>query len=153
VAAVTQNLTSVCSCGATALALVGAPIVVATCHCESCEAAARQFEEEGAVPLIGTAGGVDYVLFRKDRVTLLRGKDNLSDRRLTTSSPTRRVVATCCQSPMFLDFAPGHWLSLYRSNLADRVPAPSIRSYSPRFFIKLMGAWAAMRFRCPKLSF
>jgi hypothetical protein len=143
----------VCRCGATALSTIGAPIAVATCHCESCKAAARQFEEMGAGPLIGAEGGVDYVLFRKDRLILLRGKDNLADRRLTAGSPTRRVVATCCHSPMFLDFAPGHWLSLYRSSLGEQAPAPSMQTYTARFFLMLIGAWAAMGFRRPKLSF
>jgi hypothetical protein len=153
VAAAPQSFTSTCRCGATALSAVGTPIMVATCRCENCRAAARQFEAEGANPVIGADGGVDYVLFRKDRVTVLRGKDNLIDRRLTTGSPTRRVVATCCHSPMFLDFAPGHWLSLYRSGLADQVPAPGVRTYTVRFFLKLIGAWAAMGFRRPGLSF
>jgi hypothetical protein len=133
--------------------MVGRPIAVATCHCESCKTAARQFADEGAVGMIGAEGGVDYVLFRKDRVRLLRGAEHLSDRRLTDDSATRRVVATCCHSPMFLDFAPGHWLSLYRANLADQTPAPDDRAYTPRFFLKLIRAWAAMGFRRPKLTF
>jgi len=150
---ITPSLTSVCRCGATALSTTGALIAVATCHCDSCKAAARQFDEMGAGPIIGTDGGVDYVLFRKDRVTLLRGKDHLADRRLTADAPTRRVVATCCHSPMFLDFAPGHWLSFYRSTLGEQAPAPSMRTYTARFFLKLIGAWAAMGFRRPKLPF
>ncbi len=148
-----QGLMSVCRCGATALSTVGAPIAAATCHCASCTAAARQFEAMGAGPIIGAGGGVDYVLFRKDRVALLRGKDNLADHRLTDASPTRRVVATCCHSPMFVDFAPGHWLSLYRSPLGEQAPAPRMRTYTAKFFLTLIGAWAAMGFRRPKLSF
>ncbi len=103
-----RSLTSVCRCGATAFATVGAPISVATCYCESCKVATRRLEQEmGVGPILGTAGGVDYALFRKDRVSLLRGMDNLVDHRLTEDAPTRRVVATCCNSPMFLDFKPG----------------------------------------------
>jgi hypothetical protein len=148
-----RDLTSVCRCGATAFSTVGSPITVATCHCESCKAAAHQFAEKGGGPVIGDHGGVDYVLFRKDRVTLLRGKENLADRHLKIDSPTRRVVATCCHSPMLLDFAPGHWLSLYRSGFGEQAPAPTMRAYTAKFFVKLIVAWAAMGFRRPKLSF
>ncbi len=148
------SLTSVFLCGATALATVGAPISVAICHCESCKVATRRLEQElGVAPILGTAGGVDYALFRKDRVSLLRGMSNLVDHRLTENAPTRRVIATCCNSPMFLDFKPGFWVSLYRSSLPDAAPAPEMRTYTARFFLKLLGAWAAMGFRRPKLSF
>ena len=34
---------------------------------------------------------------------------------LRDESSTRRVVASCCASPMFLDFKKGHWLSVYRN--------------------------------------
>lgn len=148
-----QDLASICRCGATAFSTVGLPITVATCQCESCKAAARQFEEEGAGSIIGRDGGIDYVLIRKDRITMLRGKENLADRRLKPDSPTRRVIATCCHSPMFLDFAPGHWLSLYRSGFGEQAPAPTVRTYTARFFLKLIGAWVGMGFRRPKLSF
>ena len=148
------SLTSVCRCGATAITTVGAPISVATCHCESCKVAASRFEQEmGVGPIRGTTGGVDYALFRKDRVSLLRGGSNLVDHRLTGDAPTRRVVAACCNSPMFLDFGPGFWVSLYRASLPDQAPAPKMRTYTAGFFLKLLGTWAAMGFRRPKLSF
>ena len=151
--AMTPRLTSVCRCGATALSMTGGPICVASCHCESCKTAAQQFEELGACPVVGTDGGVDYMLFQKDRVTLLRGRDNLMDHRLTADAPTRRVIATCCHSPMFLDFAPAYWLSVYRSGVAEQTAAPSVRTFTARFFLKLLGKWAAMGFRRPRLSF
>jgi hypothetical protein len=78
---------------------------------------------------------------------------NLVDHRLTEDAPTRRVVATCCNSPMFLDFEPGYWVSLYRSTLPDQAPAPEMRTYTVRFFLKLLVGWAAMGFRRPTLSF
>ena len=144
----------VCRCGATAFEAFGKPITVATCHCESCGIAARQFAQEfGAGPVIGADGGVDYALFRKDRVTLLRGRDNLMDHRLTTDSPTRRVVATCCNSPMFLDYAPGHWLSLFNSSLAGQALTPRLRAHTPRFLLTLLVTWARMGFRRPDVSF
>ena len=148
-----RGSTSTCRCGAIAFSMVGQPIVEATCHCESCAAAAHQIEEMGAGQIINADGGMDYVLFRKDRVMLLRGKASLIEHRLTPDSPTRRVVASCCHSPMFLDFALGHWLSIYRANLGAGGPRPEMRAHSARFFLKLIGAWVAMGFRRPKLPF
>lgn len=144
---------AVCQCGATALAFTGAAITVATCTCESCVTAAQQFEREPGAPKVLREGGVDYVLMRKDRVTLVRGRENLSEHRLTLQSPTRRVVAKCCNSPMFLDFGPGHWISLYNGRFGDPQPQPRMRAYTPMFFLKLLGSWVAMRFRRPAMSF
>jgi hypothetical protein len=107
----------------------------------------------GVGTVLGTDGGVDYALFRKDRLSPLRGMSNLVDRRLTENAPTRRVVATCCNSPMFLDFKPGYWVSVYRSSLPSQAPSPKMRTYTARFFLKLLGTWVAMGFRRPKVSF
>ena len=143
-----------CRCGATEMEAAGAPIASASCHCGSCDMAAKALQEAfGAEHDVGSDGGVPYLLFRKDRVALLQGDATLAEHRLTPDSPTRRVVATCCGSPMFLDFTPGHWLSLYASRLVDPVPAPSLRAHSARFLLKLLGAWAAMGFRRPKAAF
>jgi hypothetical protein len=53
------------------------------------------------------------------KVRCVRGGEWMEARRLKPESPTRRMVATCCNSVMFLDFTKGHWLTLYR----DRLPA------------------------------
>ena len=149
-----QGCRSVCRCGATAFENAGTPITVATCHCESCVAAAREFERApGAPDVLSKDGGVVYALFRKDRVTLVRGRENLTEHRLTPESPTRRVVATCCNSPMFLDFAPGHWLSLFGCSLDDQTLRPRMQAQTARFFLKLLGSWAAMGFSRPKPPF
>jgi hypothetical protein len=34
-------------------------------------------------------------------------------RRLKPESPTRRMVAGCCDTPMFLDFTKAHWLTIF----------------------------------------
>src|ERR1700739_1483277 len=108
-----RRLTASCRCGRTALEVEGDPILSTICSCESCRTAGQQFEREpGAAPVLRADGGVDYCLYRKDRVRLACGAEHLQERRLTPASPTRRVVATCCHSPMFLDFTPGHWLSV-----------------------------------------
>jgi hypothetical protein len=166
------DLTAICTCGQVAIQTVGKPILSAACYCDSCRAAARQFEQApGAPAVVDQEGGVDYSLFRKDRVTLLRGGDHLQEHRLTPASPTRRVVASCCQAPMFVDYTRGHWLTLYRDRLHGAAPpleagimardfapdhtradgVPVYASHPVSFVFKLLAAWAAMRFQRPKI--
>ncbi len=167
------RVSAVCTCGEVTLEVVGAPILSAVCYCESCRSAALQFERApGAPPVLNGDGGVDYCLFRKDRVRIMGGAEHLRAHRLTGASATRRVVAGCCNAPMFLDFTSGHWLTLYRDRLgehapplemgvmakhlpADPVRANGLPTYPARpakFMIKLLAAWAAMGFRRPKVD-
>ena len=162
-----------CQCGQTAVEVIGAPIVSAVCYCENCQAAGHAFERaDGAPRTAGADGGTEYCLYRKDRVTVIRGGEYLQEHRLTPAAKTRRVVATCCNAPMFLDFTQGHWLSVYRSRLPTEVQPPQMRvnsserpagvnlpddipnypGYSPAFMIRLLLSWAAMGFRRPKVT-
>lgn len=163
-----------CTCGRVTLEVIGAPILSAICFCQSCRAANRDFEQApGAPSVFNGDGGVDYCAFRKDRVRITRGKEHLREHRLDKTSATRRVVATCCNTPMFLDFTNGHWLTLYRDRLPkddlpplemavmtrDR-PAGSIRlddlptypTHPARFMVKLLAAWVAMGFKRPRMN-
>ena len=164
---------AVCRCGETAIALAGKPILSTICYCESCRTAGLGFERDlGAPPTVSADGGVDYCLYRKDRVKITRGAHNLREYRLKPDSPTRRVVANCCNSPMFLDFTPGHWLTVFRGRLAENAPEPQMRvmtkdrpegvalpadipaydTMPPGFMIKVIVSWAAMGFRRPKIT-
>lgn len=166
------KISAPCTCGQVMLEAVGAPILSAVCYCESCRSAARQFEQmPGAPAVLNRDGGIDYCLFRKDRVKIVRGGDHLQAHRVTAASATRRVVAACCNTPMFLDFTSGHWLTLYRDRLPEDAPAlemgvmakdlpaghvppddlPTYPTHPARFMVKLLAAWAAMGFRRPKL--
>ena len=108
----------------------------------------------------------------KDRVRCVAGQDYLEEHRLKPESPTRRLVATCCNSAMFLDFTKGHWLSMYRNRFAAGAPplemrmmtkerrdgveladdVPNYPGYSGKFMMKLIGAWIAMGFRRPEIA-
>lgn len=167
------SYTSTCTCGQVALKVTGSPILTAACYCESCRAAGRRFEQAPRAPSVLNAdGGVDYSLFRKDRVTIVQGGSRLQAYRLTEASPTRRVVAACCNAPMFLDFTSGHWLSLYRDRLPKAAPPveiavmtgdlpagypfpsgmPAYSARPPRFMFKLLASFAAMGFRRAKVE-
>ena len=167
------RLTASCRCGHVTFEITGAPIVCAVCYCNSCRTAGRVFDQaSGGEAVVDNDGGVDLVLYRKDRVAPITGVDRLREHRLKPDSPTRRMVATCCDTPMFLEFTKGHWLSFYRQRLpkavapmqmrvmtADRpagikLPAdvPNYASHSGRFMWKLLKSWAAMGFRTPKVA-
>lgn len=168
-----RRATAACRCGQVAIEVSGAPIFSAICYCESCRTAGYALERApGAPKIVDADGGASYCLFRKDRVAIIRGADLLQEHRLKQESPTRRVVATCCNSPVFLEFTNGHWLTLYRDRLPADAPSPDMRvmvrdrttavplpddiptyaTHPASFMIKLLTSWAAMGFRRPKLD-
>jgi hypothetical protein len=170
----TDQITIACLCGRCRIGLRGQPILSAECHCESCREATDHFEAKlGAAKERSATGGVPYILWRKDRVERIEGEDLMVGYRLKPGARTRRVVATCCNSPMFLEFAAGHWLSLnaarfpasqrpameLRTMTADRGDAtplpndmPNPRHQTARFMLRLLMAWIAMGFRNPPIA-
>jgi hypothetical protein len=163
-----------CACGQVRLEVQGAPIVNAECCCNSCRAAGNRLQTlRPALPMLEPNGRTRFVLYRKDRLRFAQGSAHLKEFRLTPGSKTRRVVATCCNSPVFLEFQGGHWLSLYGglwpagtlpalemrtmtmdlpagTTVPDDVPNASRQSLS--FFARLLSAWIAMGFRSPKVA-
>ncbi|MGH7003320.1 MAG: GFA family protein, partial [Alphaproteobacteria bacterium] len=110
------------------LTLTGTPILSAVCYCDDCQAGARLIE---ALPQAGRVcdadGGTAYLLYRKDRVRCARGVQHLKDYKIKAASPTSRVVATCCNSGLYLNFSKGHWLSLYRGRFQGEGPPVEMR--------------------------
>jgi hypothetical protein len=169
------QITIACLCGRCRMILRGKPILCAECHCESCRVATDHFEAQlGAPRERSAAGGVPYVLWRKDRVVRIEGEELMTGYRLKPGATTRRVVATCCNSPMFLEFSAGHWISVNAARFpADRRPAmelrtmtgdrkdtsllpddiPNARTHSGAGFMRrLLMAWVAMGFRKPPVA-
>jgi hypothetical protein len=160
-----ENLFSTCRCGKVKFEAVGTPILTGACYCASCQEAGRRFELlASAPPVLDPDGGTDVVLYRKDRVQCVMGLEYLEEHRLKPESPTRRVVATCCNSAMFLDFTKGHWLSMYRNRFPTGAPplemrvmtkdrragdvladdVPNYSGVSGKFMLKLLAARIAM---------
>ena len=164
-----------CACGRVRLEVDLAPIVSTECHCNSCRAAGAKLQAlPAAPPFLESNGGTRFVLYRKNRIRFLEGTEQLKEFRLAPGAKSRRVVATCCNTPVFLEFQNGHWLSLYGCLwpegtlppldlrtmtsdlpddrvLSDDVPYGKRQTLS--FFAKLLGAWIAMGFRSPKITF
>lgn len=167
-----EHLSETCRCGKVRLEAAGRPILAACCHCASCQEAGSRFERLASAPaVLAPDGGTDYLLYRKDRVRCVAGQEHLEEHRLKPASPTRRVIATCCNSAMFLDFTGGHWLSLYRNRFAAGAPPvemrvmtrdrrdgvvladdlPNHEGHPGRFMMRLIAAWIAMGFRRPQI--
>ncbi|WP_417310034.1 GFA family protein [Devosia sp.] len=170
-----MNVTHVsCACGRVELELTGKAMVNAECCCTSCREGSTRIEALPGAPQVRTPlGTTRYVLYRKDRVRFSKGAELLREFYLTPQSKTRRVVAGCCNSPVFLEFKGGHWLSLYGSlwsentlpplemrTMASDWPelpplptdVPNHKTQSGSFFFKLLTAWIAMGFRVPKIA-
>ena len=103
-----------CACGQTCLELQGEPILVSECLCDSCRAAADRLATlPGARNILTSYGATPCAEYRKDRVRVLSGAEHLSEFRLSADAGSRRVVATCCNPPIFLELKGAHWLSIY----------------------------------------
>lgn len=165
-----------CACGQLVLALEGTPILSVECLCTSCRQAGAHLQARpGAPRLLDDKGATRFVIYRKDRVRCVQGAETLREYRLSPQAKTRRVVATCCNTPVFLEFSQGHWLSLYgqlwpaealpplemRTMVSDLddggrdLPGdvPNHKTQSLAFFRKLLGAWLKMRLRTPKIDY
>lgn len=167
-------LTLGCRCGHVRLRLDGPHIASVECLCSSCRKAGAVLGAlPGAPAIFDGKGATPFVMHRKDRLRVAAGMESLRAFRLSPGAGTRRVVAACCNTPVFLEFEAGHWLSLYghlwppgtlpplemRTMVGDhqgpgRLPddVPNLRRHSLRFYARLMGAWARMGFRSPKLA-
>src|SRR5258707_9831938 len=162
-----------CQCGKAKFGRIGPPILTASCYCSSCQQAGRQFEQlASAPPVLDPDSGTGFVLYRKDRVQCAMGQEYLEERRLMPDSPTRRVIATCCNSAMFLDVTKGHWLSMYRNRFPTGAPLlemrlmtkerrvgveladdlPNYSGHSGQIILKLIAAWIAIRLRRPEIT-
>ncbi len=156
-----------CTCGGVEYEAISAPITSVICYCASCQEAGRAFEQfPAAPPILETDGGTAIILYRKDRVRCVRGEARLKEYRLKPESPTRRLVATCCNTAMYLDFTRGHWLSMYRRRFPENAletkmrvmtrdlragvslpnDVPNSSGISGKLIVKLLAAWIAMKF-------
>ena len=119
-----QRATATCSCGNVSIALNGPPIYCAACHCDDCQTAAQNLDElPTPEPTMDAYGGTHYVLYRKDRYVISFGSELLRPHKLRESSPTSRMVASCCNTPMFLAFNNAqHWISMYRFRIKEQTP-------------------------------
>lgn len=168
-----RQMTVACHCRQVVLQVSGPPIATVECLCSSCrKAGAILATLPGAPQIPDEKGATRFVMYRKDRMSFVNGMDRLKAFRLSSGAGTRRVIATCCNAPVFLEMKGGHWLSLY-ANLwpADDMPklemrtmtgdlddsenlpgdVPNLQRHSLSFYGRLFGAWVKMGFRNPDI--
>jgi len=161
--------TATCHCGQVEVTATGEPIVTNICYCDDCQTGARQIEAMPmSHPIRNPDGGVTYMVYRKDRISCSKGAPLLRAIKLTEKSATSRVVASCCNSAMFMNFDDGRfWVSAYRNRFQGELPPvqmrictkfmsqkanlpldiPSYSGYPIRFMAKLVAAWVPMLLR------
>lgn len=111
-----NDSTAKCACGKVEFVASGAPIACTVCYCKDCQEGWRRLE---ALPNARRAraadGGVAYQVYRKDRVRCVAGAQHLRAFKLREGSASNRVLATCCNSPMLINFDDAkHWVSICR---------------------------------------
>jgi hypothetical protein len=118
-----------CSCGNVEFEALGAPISSVVCYCDDCQEGSGQIAGLPNAPAVQDPdGGTAYVVYRKDRVKCSRGAKLLRGYKIREKSATNRVVATCCNSAMLLNFDDGkHWVDVYRSRLKGDIPPLEVR--------------------------
>jgi hypothetical protein len=123
------ELLASCACGSVEVKSVGDPIVSAVCYCDDCQEGARQIEALPGAPAIADAdGGTACMLFRKDRIAWSKGEPLLKGHKIKEKSASNRVVATCCNSAMYLNFDDSrHWVSAYRNRFHGGLPPLQMR--------------------------
>lgn len=163
-----NSITASCSCGSVEIEATGAPITSVVCYCDDCQQGSRQIEAlPRAGPVQDPDGGTAYVVYRKDRIKCSRGADLLTCHKIREKSATNRVIATCCNSAMLINFDDGkHWVDVYRSRMQENIPplqmrictkfkpenidvpsdVPSYPGYPFKFLAKLLAAWIPMLF-------
>ena len=162
-----------CECGQVTLELQEGPILVSECLCNSCRAAASRLAAlPGAKNILTPYAATGCAEYRKDRVRFRSGMEHLREFRLSADAGSRRVIASCCNTPIFLELKGAHWLSIYlhlwqdgtqpavdvrtmTGDLSDSSMLPSdipnLKTHTISFYMKLLGAWVKMGFKNPKI--
>ncbi|WP_339693740.1 DUF6151 family protein [uncultured Parasphingorhabdus sp.] len=160
-------LISTCQCGKVRFQAVGRPILSGVCYCNDCQAGAAMLEAlDSAARVTEEDGGTHYLTYRDDRFSCVAGADRLKAFQNAPDAPTRRMVASCCNTAMYLKFSKGHWTSAYAKRFAGDIPpvemrtqtqfrqssmplpddVPSYRTFGPKLFWRLITSRIAMLF-------
>ena len=118
-----------CACGTVRCEAVGTPIVSGVCYCSDCQEGGRRIEALPGAPRVRDEdGGTPMLAYRDDRFRCVSGADKLVAYKLSDKAPTRRMVASCCNSGMFLKFERGFWTSSYRLRYSGELPPIEMRN-------------------------
>ena len=120
-----------CSCGRVQMSLAGKPFLVSACHCDDCQEGWGRIEKlVNAPPVIGANGGTEYMFYRKNRVTFIKGKELLEAHKLKPESQNNRMVAKCCNSGMYTDHEKHWYFEIIRERCGADAPPLEMRHFT-----------------------
>lgn len=155
-----------CKCGQVECSSTRLPMLTAVCYCDDCQAAAREIAAGNGPPVADLDGGTALSLLRLDRFARTRGAMLLAPYKLRADSPTSRIIASCCNSAMYLSFSDTRfWVSAMTNRIVGAKPriesrlavefrdsalpwpddAPRYTGYPKRYLLRLLGQWIAMK--------
>ncbi len=105
-------------------------------------------------------------MFRRDRIACTRGADRLKAMKLTPATTTRRMIATCCATPMYVAFDDKRpWVSAFRARFGANAPPVTMRicipvkrsgdrdedhpGYPPAMIAQVLAVWPLTLFSRP----
>jgi hypothetical protein len=163
-----EQLLARCRCGAVVVATIGKPIITSICYCMGCQSAARLVAARPGGAIETTPdGGTECLIFRKDRFVVAKGAERLEALRLKQDALTRRMIATCCNSGMYMAFDDSKpWVSAFRARFVGEIPPvemrictkyrrsperlddrlPNYPGFPGRMMLRILAAWTAMLF-------
>jgi hypothetical protein len=124
-----KGLVGACACGRVQIEVMGTPIASVACYCDDCQTGSKQIEALPNAPAVRDAyGGTAYVLYRRDRFRCVQGEALLRPYKIKDNSATSRLVASCCNSAMYVGFDDiRHWVTVYRDRLGADAPPIEMR--------------------------
>jgi hypothetical protein len=160
-----------CRCGAVEVGAWAEPIAVNSCYCDDCQAAAERLAAStSSAPAPSADGGTEFMLFRRDRIACTRGAEHLKATRLTDATKTRRMIAGCCATPMYVAFDDRRpWVSALRAPFGADAPPVEMRictrfrgsgdkaedglrshpGYPPAMMLRILAVWPLTLFSRP----
>ena len=165
------NHVAQCRCGAVEIGAWSNPLVVAACYCDDCQAASgRLAASANGAPVASADGGTEFMVFRRDRIACTRGAENLQSMKLTAATKTWRMIARCCETPMYIAFDDKRpRVSALRAGFGAGAPAVEMRictrfrrpenkpedglpehpGYPAAMILRILAAWPGMLFGRP----
>ena len=115
---------SQCKCGSVRFQATADPVCNVVCYCTDCQDAGTDLEANLAcINPCEADGGTAFSTFLEKDWQCVIGANKLKGHQLTPKSPTTRYVTTCCQTVMYLKYAPGFWVSTYRQPFTTNLPS------------------------------
>jgi hypothetical protein len=143
--------TAQCACGRVQVELQGTPIHCVVCYCDDCQAGGQQIQALAppqASGVLDADGGSNFLMYHKDRLQCVHGAQLLKPLKLRPASATNRVVATCCNSAMYVSFDDRRfWVDVFRARLQGAGPP-----VQQRIFTKFMRNPAGLPLDAPSHS-